>query len=670
MPEVKSKKIPVKAKVLSRVNVERVSPEIDGGQFPIKRVQGERVVVQASVFADGHDEIAVRLGYRPVNEPEWRYADMLPLGNDRWEGAFEIERLADYVYTVQGCVDFFGSWQRNLKKKWEAGVNVSVDLLVGADLLEQALEKAVGDSAEKFRSLAARFRGRGPVSEAVALASSEDIQRSMRDFLAWDKGALYPKELHVAVDRKQALFSAWYEFFPRSWGPEGKHGTFRDCERLLPEIARMGFDVVYFPPIHPIGVTNRKGKNNSVICEAGDPGCPWAIGSSEGGHKSIHPFLGTLDDLKHFIGEANRYGIEVALDLAYQCAPDHPYVKAHPDWFKWRPDGSIQFAENPPKKYEDVLPINFESADWKNLWSELKSIVEFWAGQGIRIFRVDNPHTKPFAFWDWLIEDIRKNYPQAIFLAEAFTRPHVMYRLAKGGFTQSYTYFTWRNTKQEFMDYLTELTRTEVAEYFRPNFWPNTPDILPVHLQSGGRPAFIMRLILAATLSSNYGIYGPVFELCVDKAVPQKEEYAQSEKYELRSWNWNQEGHLKDVIARVNQVRRENPALQETRNIRFCETKNDALLAYYKMSKDGRNIILVIVNLDPYHTQCGMVTVPLSAWNIEPDRPYLAHDLLSNDRYIWQGESNYIELNPHISPAHVIRVRPHLHREQDFDYFM
>ena len=670
MPEVKSKKSSLNVKVFSRVNVEKVSPEIDGGRFAIKRVLGEKVVVQASVFADGHDEISVRLAYRTANASGWQYADMLSLGNDRWEGCFEVERVEDYVYTVQGCVDPFSSWQRDLKKKWEAGVNVSVDLLAGAELLEQALEKASGEAAERLRAWAEQFRAKDGVPSAVALASSADVHQLMKDFLAWDQGCLYDKELPVAVDRKKALFSAWYEFFPRSWGLDGKHGTFRDCERLLPEIARMGFDVVYFPPIHPIGLTNRKGKNNSVLCDSGDPGCPWAIGSPEGGHKSVNKALGTLKDLTHFLEEARRLGIEVALDLAYQCSPDHPYVKAHPDWFKWRPDGSIQFAENPPKKYEDVLPINFESADWRNLWDELKSVVQFWAEQGIRIFRVDNPHTKPFAYWDWMIADVRKVYPQVIFLAEAFTRPHVMYRLAKGGFTQSYTYFTWRNTKQEFIDYLTELTRTEVVEYFRPNFWPNTPDILPVHLQSGGRPAFIMRLILAATLSSNYGIYGPVFELCVPEAVPQKEEYADSEKYELRSWNWDQEGNLKDVIARMNQIRRENPALQETRNIRFCETNNDSLLAYYKMSSDGRNIILVVVNLDPYHTQSGTVSVPLQTWNIEPNRPYLAHDLLSNDRYIWQGEANYVELNPHVSPAHVIRVRPHLHREQDFDYFM
>ena len=670
MPEVKSKKMSVKTKVFPRVNVEKVSPEIDGGRFAIKRVLGEKVSVQASVFADGHDEIVVRLAYRPVNESDWQYTDMLPLGNDRWEGCFEVERMVDYVYTVEGCIDVFGTWQRDLKKKWEAGVNVNVDLLVGAELLERALERVAGDDADKIRSWAEQFRAEDAVSATVALASSEDLHRLMRDFLAWDTGCRYVKELPVTVDRKKALFSTWYEFFPRSWGPDGKHGTFRDCEGLLPEIARMGFDVVYFPPIHPVGETNRKGKNNSVICGTGDPGCPWAIGSKDGGHKSINAALGTMEDFKHFIEEAKRYGIEVALDIAYQCSPDHPYVKAHPEWFRWRPDGTIQFAENPPKKYEDVLPINFETADWRNLWNELKSIVQFWAEQGVRIFRVDNPHTKQFDFWDWMIADIRKDYPQAIFLAEAFTRPHVMYRLAKGGFTQSYTYFTWRNTKQEFIDYLTVLTQTEVVEYFRPNFWPNTPDILPVHLQSGGRPAFMMRLILAATLSSNYGMYGPVFELCVNEAIPQKEEYARSEKYELRSWSWDQEGHLKDVIARMNQIRRENPALQETRNIRFCETNNDSLLAYYKMSRDGQNIILVIVNLDPYHTQSGMVTVPLPAWNIEPARPYLAHDLLSNDRYIWQGESNYVELNPHVSPAHVIRVRPHLHREQDFDYFM
>ncbi len=670
MAQVKTKKVLTKVQKYSRVNIEKVAPEIDGGQFAIKRVVGEHVVVRASVYADGHDEIAVRLAYRPVASADWQYREMTSLGNDRWEACFDISQMTDYVYTIQGCIDVFTSWQRDLKKKWDAQAPVDIDILVGVQLMEQVLEKAQGKDGDYLRDLMQQLRSPKVTPEGMALAFSDELQKLMRSYVEWANGCAYPKELRVTVDRKKALFSAWYEFFPRSWGPDGRHGSFKDCEKMLPEIARMGFDVVYFPPIHPIGITNRKGTNNSVICEPQDPGCPWAIGNKEGGHKSIHPQLGTLNDLKHFIKEARAYGIDVALDLAYQCSPDHPYVKEHPEWFKWRPDGSIQFAENPPKKYEDVLPLNFETADWKNLWDELKSVVLFWIDQGIRIFRVDNPHTKPFAFWDWLISEIKKDYPDTLFLAEAFTRPHVMYRLAKGGFSQSYTYFTWRNTKEEFVDYLTELTQSEVQDYFRPNFWPNTPDILPVHLQSGGRPAFMARLVLAATLSSNYGIYGPVFELCVSEAVPNKEEYFDSEKYALKSWAWDQEGHLKDVIARINQIRRENPALHETGNIRFCETSNDFLLSYYKCSPDGQNIILVVVNIDPYHTQSGMVKIPLDRWNIEQQRPFLAHDLLSNDRYIWQGETNYIELNPQISPAHVIRVRPHLHREQDFDYFM
>lgn len=432
----------------------------------------------------------------------------------------------------------------------------------------------------------------------------------------------------------------------------------------------MGFDVLYLPPIHPIGKTNRKGKNNSPVAQPGDVGSPWAIGSEEGGHKSVHPQLGTIEDFVSLVNKAKEYNIEIALDLAFQCSPDHPYVREHPEWFKWRPDGTVQYAENPPKKYEDVLPLNFETENWRELWEELKSIVVFWIEKGVRIFRVDNPHTKPFRFWKWLIEEIKRDYPDVIFLSEAFTRPKVMYHLAKAGFTQSYTYFTWRNTKREFIEYLTELTQTEVREYFRPNFWPNTPDILPEHLQFGGRPAFMMRLVLAATLSSNYGIYGPVFELCVSEALPGKEEYLNSEKYEIRYWDWDQPGNLKDFIARVNRIRRENPALQTTWNLKFFEVDNEYILFYGKVNEDLSNIILVVVNLDPHHTQSGWVRVPISELGIEPNQPYLVHDLLSEDKYIWQGEYNYVELNPHVIPARIFRVRKRLRKETDFDYFM
>jgi starch synthase (maltosyl-transferring) len=399
-------------------------------------------------------------------------------------------------------------------------------------------------------------------------------------------------------------------------------------------------------------------------------GSPWAIGSEEGGHKAIHPSLGTFEDFERLINKAKDYGIEIAIDLAFQCSPDHPYVKEHPEWFSWRPDGTVQYAENPPKKYEDVLPLNFDTENWEELWEELKSVVVFWVEKGVRIFRVDNPHTKPFHFWEWIIGEIKRDYPDVIFLSEAFTRPKVMYYLAKLGFTQSYTYFTWRNTKREFIDYLTELTQTEVGEYFRPNFWPNTPDILPEHLQFGGRPVFMMRLVLAATLTSNYGIYGPAFELCVSEALPGREEYLNSEKYEIKQWDWDQPGNLKDFIARVNKIRKENPALQLTRNLRFYETDNEYLIFYGKATEDLSNIILVVVNLDPYHTQTGWVRVPISELGIAANQPYLVHDLLGEDKFIWQGERNYVELNPQIISARILRISKRLRKETDFDYFM
>ncbi|MBU0605272.1 MAG: alpha-1,4-glucan--maltose-1-phosphate maltosyltransferase [Candidatus Omnitrophica bacterium] len=472
------------------------------------------------------------------------------------------------------------------------------------------------------------------------------------------KSLTHEPHLRVSVERKRALFSSWYEVFPRSWPVKpGKHGTIKDCERILPEIARMGFDVVYLPPIHPIGKSFRKGKNNAVKCAPGDPGSPWAVGSTEGGHKAIHPQLGTLKDFRSFVKRAGDCGLEVALDIAFQCSPDHPYIKSHPEWFKWRPDGKIQYAENPPKKYEDIVPFNFDTTDRAGLWEELKSIVLFWAANGVKILRIDNPHTKPFIFWDWLISEVKKEFPDAIFLSEAFTRPKIMYRLAKVGFSQSYTYFTWRNTKQEFRDYLTELTRTEVAEIFRPNFWPNTPDILAEHLQGAGPAAFALRLVMAATLSSNYGIYGPAFELCVNTPIPGREEYLDSEKYEIKRWDWDAPGNIKGLITRVNKIRRDNPALQMTRNIRFCGIDNDRLLAYYKATSDRSNIIIVIVNLDPQCTQSGWLQIPIDELGIDKDKPYMAHDLLTDQKYTWRGGRSYIELDPLTRPAHIIRVK-------------
>jgi starch synthase (maltosyl-transferring) len=654
-----------------RVVIENLKPEIDGGRFPIKRVVGEKVVVWADIFADGHDSISARLLYRKQKGKDWKEVPMSLIENDRWKGEFVVEEVGVYHYTVEGWVDYFKTWQRDLKKKLDAGQDIGPDVLIGARYVEGTAERASKEDRKKLIYFAGVLKKGMATEEMISAILGEGLVELVQKYPDGKLAVSYEKELKVVVDRKQGLFSTWYELFPRSCSQEmGQHGTFKDCEKLLPEIAKMGFDVLYFPPIHPIGKTNRKGKNNVTKISADDVGSPWAIGSKDGGHKTIHPQLGTLEDFESLITKAKEVGMEIAMDLAFQCSPDHPYVKEHPEWFKWRPDGIVQFAENPPKKYEDIIPLNFETERWRALWEELKSVVLYWIEKGVRIFRVDNPHTKPFSFWEWLIGEIKREYPDVIFLSEAFTRPKVMVRLAKLGFTQSYTYFTWRNTKRELIEYLTELTQTEAREYLRPNFWPNTPDILPEHLQYGGRPGFVIRLILAATLSSNYGIYGPAFELLVSEAIPGKEEYLNAEKYEIKHWNWSQPGNLRDFVARVNQIRRENPALQTTWNLHFYEVDNDTLLFYAKCSEDFSNLILVLVNLDPFHTQSGWVRVPIDEFGIDARQPYLVHDLLSDDKLIWQGERNYVELNPQVLPANIFRLRKRLKRETDFDYFL
>jgi len=555
-------------------------------------------------------------------------------------------------------VDEFASWRLKLSKLWNANQDLSVELLVGAELLQAAALNAPREPAKQLRQWAAQFHDRTSPFYNASLALSEEVLYLVRRYETRKFLTFYDKVLFVTVDRPTALFSAWYEVFPRSWAAKpGAHGSFRDCERILPEIARMGFDVLYLPPIHPIGLSKRRGKNNAAGPQIESPGSPWAIGSMDGGHKTIHPKLGNMADFKHLIASAGKYGLEIALDIALQCSPDHPYVKEHPQWFKWRPNGRIQFAENPPKKYEDIYPLDFDTEDWENLWKELRSVFEFWIRAGVRIFRVDNPHTKPFGFWDWLIGGIRSKHRDVIFLSEAFTRPKVMARLAKGGFQQSYTYFTWRNSKWELTEYLNELTQTPLREYFRPNFWPNTPDILVPVLQHGGRAAFLQRLILAATMSSNYGIYGPAFELCINGAVDGKEEYLDSEKYEIKQWDWEAPWNLKDIIAKVNLIRRMNPALQTTRNLRFVPISNDQLIAYSKATLDRANVLLMIVNLDPYHTQSGWTNVPLDDFGLTADEPYDVEDLLSGDRYTWRGAFNYVELNPFNCPAHIFKLR-------------
>lgn len=653
----------------SRVAIENVTPEIDGGQFALKRAVGERVVVEADIFADGHDVVSAILKFRPEKSEQWQETSMAFHANDRWRGEFSVSQAGVYFYTIEAWVDHFQSWRRDLKKRLDADQDVSVDLLTGAEMIEAAAKRATGADAEQLRSRAAALREEK--SPAVQRALDPQMASLMARFPDRRLATVCPKEFRVTVDPLLARFSSWYELFPRSLGPEGKHGTFKDCEAALPRIAEMGFDILYLPPIHPIGKSFRKGKNNNPKCQPGEPGSPWAIGSSEGGHKSIHPELGTLDDFRSLVHAARGLKIELALDIAFQCAPDHPYLKEHPEWFLTRPDGSIQYAENPPKKYEDIVPFNFECDDWRGLWRELKSIFEYWIGNGIKVFRVDNPHTKPFAFWEWCITDLKKKNPDLIFLSEAFTRPKVMYRLAKLGFTQSYNYFPWRNSKYELTEYLTEITRPPVSDFLRYNLWPNTPDILTQFLQSGGREAFMIRLVLAATLGANYGIYGPAFELCENTPrEPDSEEYLNSEKYEIRRWDLNAPQNLAGLITRLNQIRRENPALQSNSGLQFHHTDNDQLVAYSKMTPDKSNMVLVVVNLNPYYTHSGWLDLPLEDFELDPRRTFQMHDLLSDTRFFWHGQKNYVELNPHRLPAHVLRIRRYSRTEHDFDYFL
>jgi starch synthase (maltosyl-transferring) len=661
----------MEANSTARVVIENVHPSVDCGRFPARRIAGDTVVVTADIFADGHDAVAARLLHRGPGDAEWTASPMEPAGNDAWTGRFRVEELGLHRFCVEGWVDRFASWRDGLEKKYAAGRDVAVDLLAGAEIVEREAERAGPEAAAQMMKLAGRLKDAARPDRAVSAALGDEAATLMRRYPGPEFATRPDRELEVRVDRPRARFSTWYERFPRSCSPDAERsGTFRDLEALLPEIARMGFDVIYLPPIHPIGRTSRKGRNNSPSASEGDPGSPWAVGSPEGGHKSIDPGLGTFEDLERLIESASRLGIETAVDIAFQCSPDHPYVREHPEWFKIRPDGSVQFAENPPKKYEDIFPLNFETDQWKSLWKELKSIVTFWLDKGIRIFRMDNPHTKPFPFWEWLLAEIKRECPEAIFLAEAFTRPKVMKRLAKAGFTQSYTYFTWRNSKPEITAYLEELTRTDVKEYFRPNFWPNTPDILPEFLQYGGREAFVIKLVLAATLSSNYGIYGPAFELVENRALPGREEYLDSEKYEIRHWNWNAQGNLKDFIARINAIRRHNPALQETNNLRFFDVDNEQMLFYGKMASDPSQTVLVVVNLDPASVQSGWLRIPMGELGIDPAQAYLGDDLLGGQKFIWHGEKIFIKLDPRVVPAHIFRLRTRFRRETDFDYFM
>lgn len=656
----------------SRAVIEQVTPEIDAGRFPIKRSVGEGVVVEAAIFGDGHDAISALLKYRPETNPNWSEKPMEPLANDLWRGEFTITQPEAYRYTIEAWVNHFVSWQRDLKKKIDAQQDVSVEILVGAELVNETARRISGPDAEALLEHANRLRtADAKTANGVNQAFDIRLGELMSRYPDRRNSTIYERELRVVVDSERARFSAWYEIFPRSAGTAGSHGTFKDCAIQLERIARMGFDVLYLPPIHPIGRSFRKGKNNNVVCQPQDVGSPWAIGSTEGGHKSIHPSLGTLEDFRQLVTRAHEMGVEIALDIAFQCAPDHPYIKEHPEWFRHRPDGTIQYAENPPKKYQDIVPFDFECETWESLWVELKSIFDFWIEQGVKIFRVDNPHTKAFPFWEWCLGELRAQHPELIFLAEAFTRPHLLNRLAKIGFTQSYNYFPWRNTKEELTTYFTELSQSPMADFLRPNLWPNTPDILTEFLQHGGRPAFMIRLILAATLGPSYGIYGPAFELCDNTPrEPGGEEYLNSEKYEIRAWDLKSPDSLEGLISRVNRIRRDNAALQHNHHLQFHSTDNPQLLAYSKSTKDGSNAVLTVVNLSPHYTHSGWVDFSLEDLGVSTSRSFQMHDQLTDARFLWQGRKNYVQLNPVILPAHIFTVRRHLRTERDFDYYL
>lgn len=685
-----------------RVIVEHVRPSVDGGRYPAKRVLGQQVEIEVDLVADSHDQLAGRVFYRKCGSASWQAVPLRFLVNDRYGAAFEVDALGRWEFRVEGWVDELASWSQVLERKRAGGEEQDLvsHLRQGSRLMQGYQERVPPADQPRWRE-AQRVLDAADTDLAAALAlvpsliaprpgpspqlAAEGVTMSdAGDAGALAAGGLFalvsdrpdPRKVsqldqtfQLEVERPRAEFAAWYEFFPRSCGQPGQHGTFRDCEARLEYIAGMGFDVIYLPPIHPIGTSFRKGRNNSLSAAPGDHGSPWAIGAAEGGHKSIHPALGTLDDFRWFVKRAGELGLEVALDVALQVSPDHPYVTEHPEWFVRRPDGTIQYAENPPKKYQDIYPFDFQCEAAAELWQELLSIFQFWIGEGIRTFRVDNPHTKSLPFWRFCVAELKREHPDVILLAEAFTRPKLMYSLAKLGFSQSYTYFTWRNSKSELIEYFTELTQTEVADFFRPNLWPNTPDILPENLQYGGRPAFMIRLILAGTLGSAYGIYGPAFELMDAEPRPGSGEYIDNEKYELKQWPVDRPDSLAPVIRRLNHIRRENLALQSLATLRFHGTDNDALLCYSKA--DGDNVIIVVISLDPHYQQSGFVDLNFAAIGMAADHgSFQVHDLLGGGRFLWNGSRNYVELNPSQSPAHIFRIRRRLQTEHDFDYFV
>ncbi len=689
-----------------RVIIEAIQPQVDCGRYPARRFLDDRVDVSAAIFSDGHDHVSGRLLYKHASEHDWRSAPLTALGNDLWSAAFTVNHLGPWVFTIQAWVDHFDTWCDDLKKRLAAqpdpaspdpakrdlpAQDIPLAFSIGAQLFDQASARANGIDAKELKAFASLLRRLAEKNLALyEYPLSPEIEQLAARYPDLSFASMADHELHLWVDRERARFSSWYELFPRSAAPAAtedqpgppRHGTLADVELLLPEIAAMGFDILYLPPIHPIGTSFRKGPNNTVNAGPGDEGSPWAIGSPEGGHKSIHPKLGTFEDFDHLVAAIHSNGMEIALDIAFQVSPDHPWVKEHPEWFLHRPDGTIQYAENPPKKYQDIYPLNFESSDWQGLWDELRSVFQFWIDRGVRVFRVDNPHTKAFPFWEWCIGSLRQRSPEVIFLAEAFTRPHVMYSLAKGGFTQSYTYFTWRTEKPELQAYFEEITKPPVSDFFTPNVWPNTPDILHASLQNGGRPAFMQRIVLATTLAASYGIYGPAFELGENVPIrPGSEEYLNSEKYQIRQWDRHAAQSIAPLITRLNQIRRTNPALQSDLSLHFHPVDNPQIICYSKSaaaapspdpgappfdvshadilpvgSPTQPNVILVAVNLDPHNEQAGWIDLDLKRLGIGHDETFDVEDLLTGIHYQWHDRSNYVALRPTVMPAHIFRV--------------
>jgi starch synthase (maltosyl-transferring) len=684
-----------------RVIIEEIQPQVDCGRYPARRILGDRVQVSAAIFSDGHDHVAARLLYKHSGESGWRSVPMIALVNDMWTASFIVDQLGTWTYTIQAWVDHFDTWCADLKKRLAAQPDPSspdpakrdlppqdipVAFTIGASLLDQAAERAKGSDAKQLKTIATSLRFLADKkSELYDYPLSPQIEELVARYPDLTYASAADKELQLWADRERARFSSWYELFPRSTSPDpSRHGTFADVELLLPEIAAMGFDILYLPPIHPIGKAFRKGHNNSVIAGPDDEGSPWAIGSPEGGHKALHPKLGTFAEFDHFVSAVHANGMELAMDIAFQCSPDHPWVKEHPEWFIHRPDGTIQYAENPPKKYQDIYPLNFESSDWKGLWDELHSVFQFWIARGVRVFRVDNPHTKALPFWEWCINDLHTQSPDVIFLAEAFTRPHVMYSLAKAGYSQSYTYFTWRTGKDELQAYFEEITKPPVSDFFTPNVWPNTPDILHASLQTGGRPAFMQRIILATTLAASYGIYGPAYELGENvPAKPNSEEYLNSEKYQVRHWDRTAAHTIAPLVTRLNQIRRTNPALQSDLSLHFHTVDNPQIICYSKTTLkpappltlaethgapppaalrtadstgEPPNVILTVVNLDPHNEQAGWIDLDLKQLGIGHDENFDVEDLLTGIHYQWHDRSNYVALRPAIMPAHILRV--------------